>query len=190
MTKSTSLQKTLYTAICITLCIVLPIALHPIPKAGVFLSPMHLPVLLCGLICGWQFGLICGLLGPFLSSLLTGMPSMAILPTMIIELMIYGTVSGLLKQFLHTGKSFIDLYGSLLGAMLFGRIIAGIARAVYFSAGSYSLHIWATSYFVSTLPGIILQLLLIPIIYYALQKAKLLPLKNNRLQASPANLLS
>lgn len=174
MKKLTLSKKSVITAMCIALCIVLPIALHLIPNAGTLLSPMHLPVLLCGLVCGWPFGLLCGILGPVLSSLLTGMPGMAILPSMILELAAYGFLSGLLMRLIHTKSLTLNLYLSLIAAMLAGRIIAGLARALFFSAGNYSFSLWASSYFISTLPGILLQLILIPVIYLALKKARLI----------------
>ena len=120
------------------------------------------------------FGLLCGILGPVLSSLLTGMPGMAILPSMILELAAYGFLSGLLMKLIHTKSLTLNLYLSLIAAMFAGRIIAGLARALFFSAGNYSFSLWASSYFISTLPGILLQLILIPVIYLALKKARLI----------------
>lgn len=169
------LRKTVITAICIALCVVLPIAFHAIPNGGTLFSPMHLPVFLCGLVCGWQYGLLCGLLGPVLSSFITGMPGIGYLPTMTLELALYGFISGLLMTLLHTGKKTADIYISLLSAMLIGRIVTGIVRAFIFAPGSLSLHAWATGYFVSCLPGIVVQLILLPILYHALKRAKLLP---------------
>jgi len=140
---------------------------------------MHLPVLLCGIICGWPYGLVCGLLGPVLSSAITGMPPAAYMPPMIVELAVYGFVSGLLMQLIHTRNLYADLYISLLISMLLGRIIAGAARALIFASGSYTMSLWATSYFVSSLPGIVLQLILIPIIVLALTRAHLIPKRYN-----------
>lgn len=175
MSTLSNVKRLTFTAVCIALCIVLPMALHIIPDAGTLLSPMHLPVLLCGLVCGWPFGLIAGLAGPMLSSFATGMPPAAYLPPMMVELAVYGLISGLLMQLIHTKKLYADLYISLLTAMLLGRIIAGLARALFFAGGSYSMSIWATSYFISSLPGIIVQLILIPIIVAALMHARLIP---------------
>lgn len=177
MKSMTAIKKSMITAVCIALCVVLPMAFHSIPNAGTLLSPMHLPVLLCGLVCGWPFGLLCGLAGPILSSLITGMPPMAYLPSMLIELAIYGLVAGLLMQLLHTGRLFADLYVSLAAAMLAGRMIAGIAKALIFAQGSYSIGVWATSYFVSCLPAIIIQLALLPALCIALEKARLIPVR-------------
>ena len=177
--KMTSIVKCAVTAVCMALCVVLPMALHAIPNAGTLLSPMHLPVLLCGLVCGWQYGLLCGLAGPMLSCFITGMPGIGYLPTMMVELAVYGLVTGLMINLLHTGKQTADLYISLLTAMLAGRIITGIARALLFSAGSYSWKAWATGYFISSFPGIVLQLILVPALYLALQKAHVVPARGH-----------
>lgn len=189
-TKMTHLTKIVTTAVCIALCVVLPLALHLIPGAGslnlgTLLSPMHLPVLLCGLVCGWQYGLVCGIIGPLLSSLLTSMPGWGYLPNMMIELALYGLISGIMIGLVRTGKQTADLYISLVTAMLAGRILTGIARAL--TLGIFmpvTLKSWATGYFVSSLPGIILQLILLPVLYMALQRAKLIPARYQKLQTA------
>ena len=175
MKKLSPVKKSIITAVCIALCVVLPQAFHAIPNAGSIYCPMHIPVLLCGLICGWQYGLLCGIAGPLVSALITGMPPAAVLPGMLVECAAYGALTGLMMQLVHTKKVYPDLYISLLVAMLGGRIISGIAKALIFSAGSYSMTAWVTGSFVTSLPGIIVHLVLIPSIVYALMKAKLIP---------------
>lgn len=170
-------KKSVLTAICIALCIVLPMAFHMIPNAGSIFCPMHIPVLLCGLICGPISGLLCGLIAPFLSSVFTQMPPFAILPSMMVELAIYGLFSGLTLRLVHTGRLYRDLYISLISALLAGRILGGIAKALIFAAGEYSVTAWATGYFITCLPGIIIQLALIPPIVAALEKASLFPVR-------------
>ena len=83
-----SIKKICLCAICTALCYVLPLAFHPLVM-GTALSPMHIPVLLCGLLCGWPYGAFCGVVGPLLSSLLSGMPPAAMLLYMIPELCVY-----------------------------------------------------------------------------------------------------
>lgn len=175
MSKMSSVKRSMLTAVCIGLCVVLPMAFHSIPNAGSILLPMHIPVLLCGLICGWSFGLLCGLAGPLLSSLLTGMPPMAYLPSMLVELAAYGLVCGLMINLVHTKKLYADLYISLVVALIAGRIVAGVARALIFAAGRYSMAAWITSYFVTSWPGLVIQLIFIPAIVAALMKARLIP---------------
>ena len=175
MNKMTTVKKSIICAVSIALCVVLPMAFHAVQNAGSIFLPMHIPVLLCGLICGWPFGLMCGLVGPLLSSVFTGMPPMAYLPSMMVELAVFGLATGLLMKYVKTGKLFADLYISLVGAMLAGRIVGGIARALIFARGSYSMAAWTAGYFVTALPGIIIQLALIPVIYFALEKARIIP---------------
>lgn len=161
--------------LCVALGIVLPIAFHSIPNAGSIMLPMHIPVLLCGLLCGPIYGLACGILTPLLSSLLTSMPPMAVLPGMLCELAVYGLVSGLLFRAVKTGSKTANIYRSLIGAMLCGRVVSGLVNALIFRVGNYSLQIWLTASFMTALPGIIIQLVAIPLIVTVLQRAKLVP---------------
>lgn len=172
------IKKTCICAICIALCYVLPIALHSLGLGSV-LSPMHIPVLLCGLVCGGFYGLVCGLIGPVLSSILSGMPSAAMLVTMIPELMIYGLFTGLLMKWIRTGKLLSDVYISLVTAMVLGRIAGGIAKALFISVmatgDAFSISIWATSYFITSLPGIAVHLIVIPLLFTILTKTRVVP---------------
>ena len=175
MQKMSAVKKSIITAVCIALCVVLPQAFHAIPNAGSIYLPMHIPVLLCGLICGWPYGLLCGLAGPALSALITGMPPAAVLPGMMVECGVYGFAAGLLMQLVRTKRLYADLYISLVAAMLLGRVVSGAAKALIVSAGSYSMASWVAGSFVTALPGIIIQLALLPSIVYALMRARLIP---------------
>ena len=169
-------KKICICAICTALCYVLPLAFHGL-ALGTALSPMHLPVLLCGLICGWPYGAFCGVVGPILSSILSSMPPAPMLVSMIPELCAYGLFSGLLLEFIRTGRTIADLYLALIPAMVLGRVVGGIAQAVFYlsSARPYSIAIWATSYVVGTLPAIVLQLILLPALVLVLARAGLIP---------------
>ena len=169
------IRRSVAAAMCIAMCIVLPMAFHAIPDAGSIFSPMHIPVLLCGLICGPVYGTACGIAGPLLSSVLLQMPPMAYLAPMMVECAVYGLCAGLLMRFVRTGRLYGDLYISLTVAMLLGRVVAGAARALLFAPGAYSFSLWATGYFVTSLPGIVIHLLFIPTLVVALQKARLIP---------------
>lgn len=172
------IKKTCICAICIALCYVLPIALHSL-GLGSILSPMHIPVLLCGLVCGGFYGLFCGIAGPILSSVLSGMPPATMLVTMIPELMIYGLFTGLLMKWVRTGRLLCDVYISLVTAMVLGRIAGGIAKALFITVmatgDAFSIGIWATSYFVGTLPGIAVHLIIVPLLVTILIKTRVLP---------------
>ena len=171
----TAVKRMVTAAICTALCVVLPIAFHVIPNAGSVLLPMHIPVLLCGLVCGWPYGLVCGLLGPFLSSF-TGMPPLSVLPGMMVECGTYGLVSGLMLKFVRTGHTVRDLYVSLVTAMILGRVISGIAKALIFSPGM-AFSAWITASFVTALPGIAIQLVFLPGVVCTLMKARVIPLR-------------
>lgn len=164
------------TAVCIALCVVLPIAFHSIPNAGSVFLPMHIPVLICGMICGWPYGFLCGLMGPLMSSALTGMPPLAMLPAMMLECGMYGLVSGLVLKIVHTKRTYMDLYIALVTAMLVGRVVSGIAKALIFTPGM-ALSAWVTASFVTALPGILIQLVFLPSVVCTLMKAKIIPVR-------------
>lgn len=168
----TAVKRMVTAAICTALCVVLPIAFHVIPNAGAILLPMHIPVLLCGLICGWPYGLVCGLLGPFLSSF-TGMPPLAMLPGMMVECGTYGLVTGLMMRYVRTGKTVPDLYISMVTAMILGRVTSGLAKAWIFTPGTAPFA-WVTTSLVTGIPGIVIQLVLMPVLVLALTRAKLI----------------
>lgn len=166
-------KKIISAAVCVAMCVVFPLAFHAIPNGGSLFSPMHIPVFLCALVCGPLLGMVCGALGPFLSSIITQMPPMAYLPVMLVELAVYGLVCGLCMRFIKTGRIYADVYLSLGISMILGRIAAGMAKAFIFSAGGYSISMWVSAYFISSIPGIIAHLILVPAVYAALRKAKL-----------------
>lgn len=178
MKEMPSVKKASITALCIALCYVLPVAFHAF-AIGSAISPIHIPVFICGLICGPAYGAFCGISGPFVSFLLTGMPTITNMISMVPELVVYGLVSGVLMRIIHTRSIFVDLYGSLIPAMLLGRITGGLASALFYSHLSsgehYSFALWFAAYFAGTLPGILLQLIIIPTLILALMKAKVIP---------------
>lgn len=176
MNQMSAVKRTVITAVCVALCYLLPPAFHAVGAGGVF-SPMHIPVLLCGLVCGGGYGLVCGIAGPVLSSVLSGMPPAAKLMYFVPELMTYGLLTGILMQRVHTKRLLPDLYISLLTAMAAGRIVGGTVQAlVYLGSGQgFSIAAIAAGYFVTALPGIICHLILLPILFTALMKARLIP---------------
>lgn len=178
MTKLSATKRICITAVCIALCCVLPMAFHGLGLGSVF-SPMHIPVLLCGLTCGGVSGLVCGALGPVLSSVLSGMPKTVGLISMVPELAVYGLAAGLLMGWVRTGKLFGDLYISLTAAMLLGRLVGGAASALFYMGGgrSYSVYLWVSGYFVQALPGIVCHLVMVPLLVMALMKARIIPVR-------------
>ena len=167
-----SIQNLCLSAVCLALCMVLPFLTGQIPQIGNALSPMHIPVLMCGLICGWQYGLAVGFAAPLLRFLLFGMPP--IMPTglaMMFELAAYGAFSGLLLQFLP--KKLYCLYASLIGAMVGGRIVWGIARFVLgqIVGPAFTFPLFVSGAFVSAVPGIVCHILLIPPVVIGVRRA-------------------
>lgn len=175
MQKMSNVKKSIITAVCIALCYVIPLMFHVIQNAGSIFCPMHIPVFICGLICGWQYGLLCGIAGPALSSALSGMPPVAILPSMMVELAAYGTAAGLMMKLVRTKSTYADLYISLIVAIVCGRVLAGLAKALIFARGSYSMSAWIAGSVVTSWPGTVIQLVFIPTIVFALMKSHLIP---------------
>ena len=169
-----SAKKLVFAAACVALCVVVPQAFHMIPNGGSIFLPMHIPVLLCGLICGWPYGLVCGVLGPLLSNLTFQMPPAAMLPSMMVECAVYGAVSGLLMRYVRTRHSVADLYISLISAMVLGRVAAGLAKSLIFAPGTAPFA-WVTTSLITGIPGIVIQLILMPAVIFALTKAHLIP---------------
>ena len=167
--------KMVISALFLALAYVLPFLTGQIPEIGAMLCPMHIPVLLCGFICGWPWGLGVGIAAPIMRSLLTGgFPP--IFPTavcMAFELAAYGAFSGLFYRMLPKKK--LSIYLSLLAAMVIGRIVWGIAMFVCtgMSGGEFGISAFIAGAVTNAIPGIIIQLVLIPVIVMVLEKTKL-----------------
>ena len=172
--KLTYVKKLVFTAVCAALCLVLPMAFHSIPTAGSIFLPMHSPVLLCGLTCGWPFGLLVGFLAPLLRSFLLGAPPLMIAVPMAFELAVYGLVAGLLYPLFRGKKA--GIYAALIPALVAGRVAAAVVKFAMLGLGylqAFTLSQFVQSYLVIQWPAILLQLTLIPLVVFALHKAKL-----------------
>lgn len=166
------LKKLIVSALMLALALLLPFLTGQIPQLGSMLAPMHLPVLLCGFLCGWPWGLVVGFVAPLLRFVLFGMPP--IYPTglaMAFELAAYGTFTGVFYRLLPRKTS--TVYITLVLAMLLGRVVWGIAMCALMGLGNFTWAAFAAGAFVNAVPGIILQILLIPAVILALRKAKL-----------------
>jgi len=155
------LQKIVYSGFFIAVGIVLPMVFHAVGLGSIFL-PMHLPVLLAGFILGSWCGMLVGILSPLVSSLLTGMPlvSPPILPIMVMELAIYGLMAG----FVYNKSGY--LYVSLVWAMIAGRLAAGfgVYLAVLLCGFKVPVFVYLSAAIIKGAPGIIMQLVLIPLL--------------------------
>ena len=170
--KTTSILKLVLAAVCLALCMLLPFLTGQIPEIGNMLCPMHIPVLLCGFICGPAWGALVGAVAPLLRFVLFGMPPL--FPTgvaMCFELAAYGGIAG--AMFRIFPRKPVYVYTSLITAMLGGRILWGIVRVIL-SGVTGSAFTWAAfmaGAFTQAIPGMILHIILIPAIVLALQKA-------------------
>lgn len=175
--KKNHIKNLTLAAMFLALGLILPFLTGQIPQIGIMLSPMHLPVLLCGLICGWRYGLMVGILTPLIRSAIFGMP--VLFPTaiaMAFELGTYGLVIGYLygSSKWHCLKT---LYISLISAMMAGRTVWGIVMFFLLSMSGemFTWNAFISGALLSTIPGIILQLTLIPAIMVMLDKTGLVP---------------
>jgi len=169
------IRRLVLSALFLALGIILPFLTGQIPEIGSMLCPMHIPVLLCGFICGWPWGLVVGFITPLLRSLLFQMPPLfpgAV--SMAFELATYGLVSGLLFKFLP--PKYWSIYLSLFISMISGRIIWGLVRYLltFVSDTAFGFAMFISGAITTAIPGIILQILLIPAIILLLKKVKLI----------------
>lgn len=161
-----------FSGVCLALCLLLPFLTGQIPQIGKALAPMHIPVLLCGFVCGPWWALAVGAVAPLLRYALFGTP--VIYPTgiaMCFELAAYGVIAGGLYRALP--KKTVNIYLSLMAAMLGGRIVWGVLRVILMGLGESSFG-WAAFLaegFVNALPGIVMHIVLIPVLVMALKKA-------------------
>ncbi len=174
MRASLSVRRLTISAMLLAVGLLLPFITGQIQGIGNMLCPMHLPVFICGLLCGPIWGLVVGAILPILRSFLFGMPPL--MPTavaMTFELATYGVTSGVLRRKLP--KTLPYLYVSLIVSMLLGRIVWGIVSIPLYglTSNTFTWSIFLTNGFVNAIPGIILQLLIIPPIVNALEKAHL-----------------
>jgi LytS/YehU family sensor histidine kinase len=172
--KRLATQNMIFAALFLALAYVLPFLTGQIPEIGSMLCPMHMPIILCGFIAGYRWGMAVGLTAPLLRSLTLGMPPL--FPTavcMSAELMVYGLVSGLLYKILPKKKLFI--YLSLSASMLLGRVVWGLAMLVCLGIQSlpFTLAAFWTGAFVNAIPGIVIQIFLIPLVVILFEKTTL-----------------
>jgi hypothetical protein len=160
-------QSGLYLA----LALILPFGLHAFGVAGRIFLPMHIPVLLAGFLVGPTSGLVVGLLAPSLANLMTGMPPAYAVPLMSMELPIYGLIAGLAYARLK-----LNIYIALLAAMVLGRLMFGLGLVIlgHFMDLPYTATIFfsATGPMLAGLPGVMIQLFLIPVVVAAVKRSR------------------
>ncbi|MFI3237627.1 MAG: ECF transporter S component [Lachnospiraceae bacterium] len=171
MIQLSSTKKLVYAALFLALALVLPMLIGQIPEIGSVLSPMHIPVLLCGFICGAKYGALVGFTAPLLKTALFTIPPLY--PTalaMSFELLTYGLVAGLLYAVLH--KHIAHIYINLIGAMIAGRIVWGLSMLVLLSVKgqAFTFSAFLASAFITAIPGIITHIIVIPVLVIMAQK--------------------
>ncbi len=165
-----------FAGVFLALAYVMPFLTGQIPEIGSRLCPMHIPVLLCGFVCGVPYGLIVGFVAPLLRSVTLGIPHLFPTATaMAFELAMYGLMAGILYKYLPKKKPFI--YVSLLGAMVVGRIVWGAVMfcIMSFDSANFGFAAFWAGAVVNAIPGIIAQIILIPALIMILEKAKIMP---------------
>ncbi len=166
-------------ALFLALAYVLPFFTGQIKEIGSMLCPMHIPVLLCGFVCGWPWGLAVGAVSPLFRSLILGMPQL--FPSavcMAFELAAYGAVAGLIHRYLPSKKPLV--YLSLLISMIVGRIVWGAAMFVFvgINGGSFTFSAFIAGAITNAIPGILVQIILVPPLVMILENSKSLNLRD------------
>ncbi len=164
------MKKMILSAFFMALSLVMPFITGQIPEIGSMLLPMHIPVLICGFVCGWRYGGMVGFIVPILRSVIFGMPPILTAICMAFELATYGVVTGFLyKKF---PKTKWILYIELFVAMLVGRVIWGtVSIFIYGIQGNvFSWEIFVGGALLNAIPGIILQIVLVPVLVMVLQR--------------------
>lgn len=170
--KNNTVRRLTAAALCLALCLVLPFLTGQIPQIGSALCPMHIPVLLAGFVCGPWWAAAVGAVAPLLRhALFGGMPPILTALAMTFELAAYGVVSGLLYRKLPKGVK--NIYVSLIAAMILGRAVWGIATVIIIGAagGAFTWAAFVSGAVLNAIPGIAVQIILIPVIVIALRKA-------------------
>ena len=175
-------------AMFIAVGIVLPFFTGQIPQLGNMLLPMHLPVLLCGLICGWQYGGVVGFVLPLLRYMLFGMPP--IFPTgvaMAFELAAYGLIAGFLYN-RSRWQCVFSLYRSLIVAMIAGRVVWGTVQLLITGVAgeAFTWQMFMAGAFLNAIPGILLQLVFIPAVMVALDRTGIVRFSRKKQNAATA----
>ena len=171
-----NVKKLVLSGLFLALALVLPFFTGQIPQIGGMLCPMHLPVILCGFVCGGGWGAAVGFVAPLLRYLLFQMPP--IYPTglaLAFEMAVYGFVCGWLYLRLSGHKW--RIYPALISAMVLGRVVWGIVRLILagLSAQSFTMAAFISGALLTAIPGILLQLVLVPLLVTALERAKVMP---------------
>ena len=171
-TKTSATRGIVLAALFLALAFVLPMITGHVPQVGNMLCPMHFPILLCGFVLGGPWGLAVGFVAPLLRSVLFGMPPMfPVAISMAFELAAYGVISSLMYRRLPRKK--LSIYAALLIAMVGGRIVWGLVRWLIagLAGSSFTFAMFLSGALLKAVPGIIVQIVLIPLLVMAIERA-------------------
>ncbi len=175
MKKQNQLINLALAAMFLAFAFVMPFLTGQIQQIGNMLCPMHIPVILCGFLCGGPWGLAVGFIAPFLRSLILGMPPMyPVAFAMAFELATYGLVSGILYRAFPKRKGYI--YLSLVISMIIGRLVWGAVQFLCagLDASAFGLAAFWAGAVANAIPGMILQLVIIPVVVMLLEKTRII----------------
>lgn len=177
-----SVKNMTLTAMFLAIGMILPFFTGQIPQIGSMLLPMHLPVFLCALICGWKYGAVMAFILPLFRSAIFTMPPMyPVAVAMAFELATYALVAGLLYE-RSRWQCVKALYKCIIIAMLAGRAVWGVAMLILLGikGNQFTFQAFLSGAFINAIPGIVIQLILIPVIMVALDRAKLVPFRREK----------
>ena len=177
--KKNDLLKLVLSAMFLAFSFVLPFLTMQIPEIGAMLCPMHIPILLCGFICGWKWGLGVGFVAPLFRSAILEMPP--IFPTatcMAFELATYGAVAGIAYKLLPKKKPYI--YCALVIAMVVGRVVWGLVSLVCYGikGNGFTFSAFINGAIINAIPGIAIQIVLVPILVMVLKNKKVINIED------------
>lgn len=177
--KNGTTKNLVLAAMFLAIGMVLPFFTGQIQQIGNMLLPMHIPVFLCALVCGWRYGLPMAFVLPLFRSFIFKMPPLY--PTaisMAFELATYAFVAGFLYE-RSRWQCTRALYRCMLISMIAGRVVWGIVQAALMGLGGniFTFQAFIGGALLNAIPGIILQLVLIPAVMVALDRTKLVPFR-------------
>lgn len=174
MLNKKEIHRLVLAAMLLAIGLILPSVTGQIREIGNMLLPMHIPVLLCAFLCDWRYASFIGAALPFLRSLIFGMPKLypnAV--AMAVELLCYGLICGLIYAAFKK-RNIFTIYLSLICAMIGGRVVWGFFSALLYSllGAPKTFEFFFGRAVIEGIPGIILQLVLIPSVVIIIQKAR------------------
>ena len=170
------LKKSMIVCLCAALCVALPQTLRVIPGTDGIYGLIHMPVLLCAFACGAGGGVACAFLGLTVSFLVTGLPGAVMLPVLLVECIVGSLLAAFMERLLPFEKAAGDISLCFAISILLGRLTGSLVSALLFMAAGLPAAFWTGGYFLVSVPGMLIEMVLLPIVAYALVNAGLIEL--------------